>query len=72
MRYHSLGVRRADLAREIMVSAWLLDDPEQVMGLWHQRHDLQGIQFHPESFMTPQGRRLIRAWLASRTLAASG
>ena len=66
MRYHSLGIRRGDVAPELTVSAWLLDDPDQVMGVRHREHDVEGVQFHPESFMTPEGRRLVRTWLAGR------
>jgi anthranilate synthase component II len=58
MRYHSLAVRRESLPDCLMVNAEAEDG--EVMGLRHREHPTWGIQFHPESIMTPVGKRLLR------------
>ncbi len=56
-RYHSLVVERATLPSQIQVTAWT---PEGVvMGMRHAQRPLFGVQFHPESVLTPQGHRLL-------------
>ena len=64
MRYHSLVVDRHGLPSELEVSATLEDGT--IMGLRHKTLPLQGIQFHPESFLTPDGSRLVRSFLEER------
>ena len=60
-RYHSLHVPRAAVPPELEVSAWT---PEGVvMGLRHRSLALEGVQFHPESFLTPDGSRLLANFL---------
>ena len=61
MRYHSLAVREADLPSCLVVTA--RTDDGEIMGLRHQEHPTQGVQFHPESFMTTVGKRLIRNFI---------
>ncbi|MBI2362269.1 MAG: aminodeoxychorismate/anthranilate synthase component II [Elusimicrobia bacterium] len=61
VRYHSLAVERAGLPRELAVSAWAADGT--VMGLRHRSWPAQGVQFHPESFATQDGARLLAAFL---------
>ncbi len=61
-RYHSLVVERASLPRELRVTAWTRDG--EIMGLAHRRHDVEGVQFHPESVLTGQGKALLGNWLA--------
>ncbi|TAF51359.1 MAG: aminodeoxychorismate/anthranilate synthase component II, partial [Sphingobacteriia bacterium] len=39
------------------------DEAGWVMGLQHKTYDLQGLQFHPESILTPQGKKIIENWL---------
>jgi anthranilate synthase component 2 len=56
-RYHSLVVRREDLPESLVVNAWTKDGV--IMGLRHQDHDLFGVQFHPESVMTPEGIQIL-------------
>ena len=58
MRYHSLAVRESDLPDCLEVTARTEDG--EIMGLRHKTHPTQGVQFHPESFMTSVGKRLIR------------
>lgn len=62
MRYHSLIVRRGSLNADWLVDAWTADD--EVMALRHATHPIFGVQFHPESFMTEHGDRLIKNFLA--------
>ena len=61
MRYHSLAVCADDLPPCLQVSAESEDN--EVMGIQHLHHPTEGIQFHPESIMTPVGKRLLRNFL---------
>ena len=61
MRYHSLAVEAASLPPELLVTA-RADDGE-IMAIRHRDHPIEGIQFHPESIMTPMGKRLLRNFL---------
>lgn len=61
-RYHSLIVRRETLPDAFDVSAWT--DAGEVMGLRHASLRLEGVQFHPESYLTNEGERLIANYLA--------
>ena len=60
-RYHSLVVDAASLPEELEASAWT--DDGVVMGLRHRRMPAFGVQFHPESILTPDGRQLLRNFL---------
>jgi anthranilate synthase/aminodeoxychorismate synthase-like glutamine amidotransferase len=61
-RYHSLIVERQSLPAELQVTAWTEDGT--VMGLRHRRHHTFGVQFHPESILTPSGKDMLAAFLA--------
>jgi anthranilate synthase component II len=61
MRYHSLAVCADDLPPCLQVSAESEDS--EIMGIRHLSHPTEGIQFHPESIMTPVGKRLLRNFL---------
>jgi len=61
MRYHSLAVARESLPADLVVTATAEDG--EIMGLRHRVHPIEGIQFHPESIMTPVGKRLLRNFL---------
>jgi anthranilate synthase component 2 len=61
-RYHSLVVERASLPRALAVTAWT--DEGEIMGLRHRTLDVEGVQFHPESILTEQGKPLLANWLA--------
>jgi anthranilate synthase/aminodeoxychorismate synthase-like glutamine amidotransferase len=61
-RYHSLIVEAADLPRELEVSARAREDGA-IMGLRHRSLPVHGVQFHPESILTGQGRQLLRNFL---------
>jgi len=61
-RYHSLVVERRTLPPALAVTAWTAEG--EIMGLRHRRLDVEGVQFHPESVLTPDGKRLLANWLA--------
>jgi len=60
-RYHSLIVRRDTLPDCLEITAWT--DDGEIMGLMHKRHPVHGVQFHPESILTQDGRRLLENFL---------
>jgi para-aminobenzoate synthetase component 2 len=62
MRYHSLAVERASLPAELEVIATTSEGV--VMALRHRGAPVVGVQFHPESVLTPDGRALLANWLA--------
>jgi len=63
MRYHSLAVSREHLPKCLVISSET--DDGEIMGIRHRSHPTEGIQFHPESIMTPVGKRLLRNFLNS-------
>ncbi len=63
MRYHSLSVAKEGLPECLEITATSEDG--EIMGLRHRDHPTEGIQFHPESIMTPVGKRLLRNFLNS-------
>ena len=62
-RYHSWVVSKEDLPDCLEITA---EDTEegQIMGLRHKEYNVRGIQFHPESVLTPQGKEIIKIWLS--------
>lgn len=60
-RYHSLIVERATLPSCLTVTAET--EEGEVMGIRHRDYPVEGIQFHPESILTPQGKRIVRNFL---------
>jgi len=62
-RYHSLIVSEEGLPNDLVVSARTRSD-QLIMGLRHRQWPLHGVQFHPESVLTPEGRQLLRNFLA--------
>jgi len=60
-RYHSLIVAEKDLPRELEITARTEDGI--IMGLRHRKHPVEGVQFHPESVLTHDGKRLIKNFL---------
>ena len=61
MRYHSLAVSREDLPSCLTIVSEA--DDGEIMGIRHCEHPTEGIQYHPESIMTPVGKRLLRNFL---------
>ncbi len=62
-RYHSLVVERASLPSELEVVATSVDDPSEIHALRHVSHPVWGVQFHPESVLTSNGKQLLRNFL---------
>ena len=60
-RYHSLAVSERELPQELEVSAYTSDG--EIMGVRHRSLPTEGVQFHPESILTPEGDHLIRNFL---------
>ena len=60
-RYHSWVVNEDDLPKELSITA--RDEHGLIMALKHKKYDVTGVQFHPESVLTPQGETIIRNWL---------
>ncbi len=69
-RYHSLVVERRTLPRALAVTAWT--DEGEIMGLRHRSLDVEGVQFHPESILTVEGKRLLGNWLARSVRKGGG
>ena len=67
MRYHSLVIDRATLPDCLAVTATAEDG--EIMGVRHKTEAIHGIQFHPESIMTPVGKRILRNFLKLANLA---
>ena len=67
-RYHSLVVLEAGLPSELEISARAEDG--EIMGLRHRRFPVEGVQFHPESILTAQGKALLANFLESSSVAA--
>ncbi|MCD9031696.1 aminodeoxychorismate/anthranilate synthase component II [Luteimonas sp. Y-2-2-4F] len=65
-RYHSLVVERESLPDCLEVTAWTEHDDggiEEIMGLRHREHPVEGVQFHPESILTEHGHALLKNFL---------
>jgi len=62
-RYHSLVAERVSLPGCLEITAWT--DDEEIMGVRHKEHRVEGVQFHPESILTQYGHDLLRNFVAS-------
>jgi anthranilate synthase/aminodeoxychorismate synthase-like glutamine amidotransferase len=64
-RYHSLIVAEDDLPSDLEVSAWTADKDgtRVIMGLRHRKFAIEGVQFHPESVLTGEGKKLVANFL---------
>ncbi len=60
-RYHSWSVDPATLPDVLETTS--VDNNRQIMSLRHKNFDVKGVQFHPESVLTPQGRQILYNWL---------
>lgn len=60
-RYHSWVIDGDSLPRDFQVTA--IDDSSNIMAMHHKSYDLQSVQFHPESVLTPNGETMLRNWL---------
>lgn len=61
-RYHSWVVDESTLPAELTITA--KDEEGFIMALQHNKYDVSGVQFHPESVLTPQGETILRNWLS--------
>jgi len=60
-RYHSWVVSDENFPEELEIT--VRDENNYIMGLQHKKFDVQGVQFHPESVLTPKGEEIMRNWL---------
>jgi anthranilate synthase component 2 len=60
-RYHSWAVEKGSLPDCLKVTA--VDESGMIMALAHKQFDVRGVQFHPESVLTPEGEEMLRNWL---------
>ena len=63
MRYHSLIVERDSMPSCLEIIAVAEDDQREIHAVRHREHPVHGVQFHPESVMTPEGKALLRNFL---------
>lgn len=61
-RYHSWVVTKDDLPETLSITS--MDSEGEIMGLRHKTHNVRGVQFHPESILTPEGKQMIQNWLS--------
>ena len=61
-RYHSLVVDKKSFPSSLQINAWT--DDGEIMGLRHKRYKIFGVQFHPESILTDEGKKLLRNFLS--------
>jgi anthranilate synthase/aminodeoxychorismate synthase-like glutamine amidotransferase len=71
MRYHSLIVERKTLPPELEILAVTGDTPDEIQAVRHVSHPVWGVQFHPESILTQQGKRILENFLSMASTAAS-
>lgn len=65
-RYHSLVIEKASIPDCLEVTAWTQDEQgklDEIMGVRHREHAIEGVQFHPESILTTPGHDLLRNFL---------
>ena len=62
-RYHSWVVSKDNFPDALEITS--IDDNNQIMSLRHRELDIRGVQFHPESVLTPQGMKMIENWVKS-------
>ena len=63
--YHSWIIDEKNFPAELEITA--RDENNYIMGLQHKKFDVQGVQFHPESILTPDGEKIMRNWLKPPT-----
>ena len=63
MRYHSLTVEASSLPDDLVVLARAEESTKEIHAVRHRKHRVWGVQFHPESIMTPQGKALLSNFL---------
>ncbi|MEO6786701.1 MAG: anthranilate/aminodeoxychorismate synthase component II, partial [Chthoniobacteraceae bacterium] len=61
-RYHSLLVKRETFPAGLEITAWT--EEQEIMGLRHREFPIHGVQFHPESILTLEGKKLLKNFLS--------
>lgn len=61
IRYHSLLVERKSFPKDLVITAWT--GAGEIMGLRHKKHFIEGVQFHPESVLTKEGKKIVANFL---------
>ncbi len=56
-RYHSLVIEKKSIPAVLEITAW--SDDGEIMGIRHKKHDIYGVQFHPESILTGEGKTIL-------------
>lgn len=72
-RYHSLVIDKATLPESLEVTAWTQDangEREEIMGVLHQQHLIEGVQFHPESISSEHGHAMLKSFFLRAGLLA--
>jgi anthranilate synthase component II len=64
-RYHSWVVSNDNFPNDLIITS--IDENGQIMSLKHSKFDVRGVQFHPESVLTPNGKKILENWVASPT-----
>lgn len=60
-RYHSLVIDKDSVSDELEIDAW--SDDNEIMGIRHKKYKIFGVQFHPESILTEEGKKLLKNFL---------
>ncbi len=60
-RYHSWVVANENLPEELIITS--IDENGQIMSMKHKTYDVRGVQYHPESVLTPNGKKILENWL---------
>ena len=60
-RYHSWVVSTENLPEDLIVTS--IDENGQIMSMKHKTYDVRGVQYHPESVLTPNGKKILENWL---------
>jgi len=69
-RYHSWAAKKSTLPECLTITA--VDDEGMIMALAHKTYDVRGVQFHPESVLTPDGEQMLKNWLTSSNPSKGG
>ncbi len=63
LRYHSLIIKPETFPDSLTVTAWT--DQDEIMGVKHRKYPIWGVQFHPESILTKEGKKLLSNFINS-------
>ena len=64
MRYHSLIIKKESIPSCLAITAKTKE--EEIMGIRHKEYDVEGVQFHPESILTKEGKKLLKNFLVEK------